>query len=104
MSDRLDTVIVVGGQAGLAVSHELTRAGAAHFVLERDRIGQSWQPRCPPIYCRSTWRSNPAELPPGAVLLECVRLPRWNCGQVELWPSRRRAGEAKPGNANGGYK
>ena len=45
MSDRLDTVIVGGGQVGLAVSHELTRAGAAHVVLEREGIGQSWRGR-----------------------------------------------------------
>ena len=43
MSDRLHTVIVGGEQVGLAVSHELTRAGAARVVLERERIGQSWR-------------------------------------------------------------
>ena len=34
------TVVVVGaGQAGLAVSHELERAGVEHVVLERGRVG-----------------------------------------------------------------
>jgi putative flavoprotein involved in K+ transport len=37
-------VVVVGaGQAGLAVSHELAALGVEHVVLERARIGQTWQ-------------------------------------------------------------
>jgi len=37
-------VVVVGaGQAGLAVSYELTARGIDHVVLERDRIGQTWR-------------------------------------------------------------
>jgi putative flavoprotein involved in K+ transport len=37
-------VVVVGaGQAGLAVSYELTARGIEHVVLERARIGQTWQ-------------------------------------------------------------
>jgi putative flavoprotein involved in K+ transport len=40
------TVVVVGaGQAGLAVSHELQRAGVNHVVLERDRVAQRWRER-----------------------------------------------------------
>ena len=36
-------VVVVGaGQAGLAVSYELTARGVEHVVLERARVGQSW--------------------------------------------------------------
>jgi putative flavoprotein involved in K+ transport len=39
-------VVVVGaGQAGLAVSHELARAGVEHVVLERRRVGQTWRDR-----------------------------------------------------------
>jgi putative flavoprotein involved in K+ transport len=38
-------VIVGGGQAGLAVSHELTAAGVDHVVLERGRVGQTWRGR-----------------------------------------------------------
>jgi putative flavoprotein involved in K+ transport len=37
-------VVVVGaGQAGLAVSHELTARGVEHVVLERARVGQTWR-------------------------------------------------------------
>ena len=39
-------MIVVGaGQAGLATSRELTKAGVEHVVLERGRIGQTWRGR-----------------------------------------------------------
>jgi putative flavoprotein involved in K+ transport len=38
-------VIVGGGQAGLAVSHELTQAGLDHVVLERGRIASTWRSR-----------------------------------------------------------
>jgi putative flavoprotein involved in K+ transport len=36
---------VGGGQAGLAVSRELTSAGVEHVVLERGRIGETWRGR-----------------------------------------------------------
>jgi putative flavoprotein involved in K+ transport len=36
---------VGAGQAGLATSHELTRAGIEHVVLERGRVGQTWRER-----------------------------------------------------------
>src|SRR5215208_6840791 len=45
MPDRIETVVVGGGQAGLSVSHELTQAGVDHVVLERDRVGQTWRGR-----------------------------------------------------------
>ena len=38
-------VIVGGGQAGLAVSYELTKAGVDHVVLERARIASAWHGR-----------------------------------------------------------
>ena len=44
-AEQVDTLIVGGGQAGLATSHELTRHGVEHVVLERGHIGQSWRDR-----------------------------------------------------------
>jgi putative flavoprotein involved in K+ transport len=45
MAKTTDVVVIGGGQAGLATSYELTRAGVEHVVLERGRIGQSWRDR-----------------------------------------------------------
>ena len=45
MPERIEVVIVGAGQAGLAVSRELTEAGIAHVVLERGRVGQTWRGR-----------------------------------------------------------
>jgi cation diffusion facilitator CzcD-associated flavoprotein CzcO len=36
-------VVVGAGQAGLAVSYELTARGIEHVVLERARVGQTWR-------------------------------------------------------------
>jgi len=45
MPERIGTVVVGGGQAGLSVSRELTEAGVDHVVLERGRVGQTWRSR-----------------------------------------------------------
>ncbi|HEX3316810.1 MAG TPA: NAD(P)/FAD-dependent oxidoreductase, partial [Solirubrobacteraceae bacterium] len=43
MTERVDTVVVGAGQAGLALSAELCARGREHVVLERGRIGESWR-------------------------------------------------------------
>lgn len=43
--EQFEAVIVGGGQAGLAASHQLTQLGVEHVVLERGRIGQTWRDR-----------------------------------------------------------
>jgi putative flavoprotein involved in K+ transport len=45
LDERTDVVVIGGGQAGLASSHELTRVGVEHVVLDRGRIGQTWRGR-----------------------------------------------------------
>ena len=42
---EVKVVIVGAGQAGLAVSHELTQAGVEHLVLEKGRVGETWRGR-----------------------------------------------------------
>jgi len=43
--ERVEVLVVGGGQAGLAVGHELGARGIEHVVLERGRIGQTWRDR-----------------------------------------------------------
>ena len=38
-------VVIGGGQAGLAVSHELSARRIEHVVLERGRVGETWRGR-----------------------------------------------------------
>ncbi len=45
-TERFDTVIVGGGQAGLATGYHLTQLGRSFVILEgSDRIGDSWRKR-----------------------------------------------------------
>ena len=41
--EKTDTVVVGGGQAGVAISEHLTKLGVPHVVLERDRIAEGWR-------------------------------------------------------------
>ncbi len=40
--EETDTLVVGGGQAGIAASEHLTAAGVPHLVLERGRIAERW--------------------------------------------------------------
>ena len=39
----IETVIIGGGQAGLAMSRALTDRGIEHVVLERGEVGERWR-------------------------------------------------------------
>ena len=41
--ERVETVVVGGGQAGLAMSEHLSARGIPHLVLERGRIAERWR-------------------------------------------------------------
>ncbi|MGH3066196.1 MAG: flavin-containing monooxygenase [Gaiellaceae bacterium] len=43
--ERVDTIVVGGGQAGLASSYFLTQNGREHLVLERGLVGETWRSR-----------------------------------------------------------
>jgi putative flavoprotein involved in K+ transport len=43
MSLAHDTVIVGGGQAGLALSYHLSQLRREHVVLERGRVAERWR-------------------------------------------------------------
>ncbi|MCI5096068.1 MAG: FAD-dependent monooxygenase, partial [Rhodobacteraceae bacterium] len=38
-----DTLVVGGGQAGIALSEHLGRLGVPHLVLEKNRIAEAWR-------------------------------------------------------------
>lgn len=41
--EKVETLIIGGGQAGLSMSEQLSKRGRPHLVLERHRIGESWR-------------------------------------------------------------
>lgn len=41
--EKVDTLVVGGGQAGIAMSEHLTNGGVSHLVLERSRIAERWR-------------------------------------------------------------
>lgn len=43
MAEYIETIIVGGGQAGLAMSHHLAQRGREHVIFERARIAERWR-------------------------------------------------------------
>ena len=43
MAERIDTIVIGAGQAGLSTSFHLTRLGREHVVLERGEVGDTWR-------------------------------------------------------------
>ena len=41
--ETVDTLVVGAGQAGVAMSEHLGKAGVSHLVLERSRIAERWR-------------------------------------------------------------
>ena len=41
--EKIDTLVIGGGQAGLAASEHLSRQGVPHLVVERNRIAERWR-------------------------------------------------------------
>ncbi len=42
-NEKVETLVVGGGQAGIAMSEHLSNNGIAHLVLERNRIAERWR-------------------------------------------------------------
>ena len=42
-TEKVDTLVVGGGQAGLSMSEHLSNCGVPHLVLERQRIAERWR-------------------------------------------------------------
>ncbi len=58
MGERVDTVVIGGGQAGLATSFHLTRRGIEHVVLERGRVAETWRSERWDGFCLNTPNSS----------------------------------------------
>jgi len=43
VSERVETLIIGGGQAGLTMSHMLSKRGRQHLVVERRRVAERWR-------------------------------------------------------------
>ena len=41
--ERIDTVVIGAGQAGLVMSHCLQQQSREHVLLERARVGERWR-------------------------------------------------------------
>jgi len=65
MKAPLDAAVIGAGQAGLAASRSLARAGVEHLVLERGRIGESWRSQRWDSFCLNTpnWSNGLASRP-----------------------------------------
>lgn len=67
MTERTDVVVIGGGQAGLACSYWLSRAGIEHLVLdEQDRPGGAWHRTWPSLrlFSPSSYSSLPGRMMP----------------------------------------
>ena len=42
-AEKVKTLVIGGGQAGLVMSHRLKQRGLSHLVLERQRIAERWR-------------------------------------------------------------
>jgi putative flavoprotein involved in K+ transport len=48
MVEKIESVMIGGGQAGLSLSHYLTQAGREHIVLEKSpQVADAWRNRRP---------------------------------------------------------
>lgn len=43
MPECVETIVVGGGQAGLAMSHHLALARREHLIFERGRVAERWR-------------------------------------------------------------
>jgi putative flavoprotein involved in K+ transport len=42
MTEKIDTVVIGGGHAGLTMSYFLSQRGLKHVIVERGRVGERW--------------------------------------------------------------
>jgi len=69
--ERVSTLIIGGGQAGLTMSHMLSQRGCSHLVLERNRIAERWR--------RERWDEMRIQFPNWSVRLPDFQFPHGLC-------------------------
>ena len=74
-TERIETVVIGAGQAGLAMSHHLSGLGAEHIVLERGQVAERWR--------SERWDSL------------CFQSPNWNL-TLPGWPRMTADPQADP--------
>src|SRR5437868_9477233 len=66
-AERVETLVIGGGQAGLTMSHRLKQRGLPHLVLERHRIAERWR--------SERWDGLKFQFPNGSVRLPDFAFP-----------------------------
>ena len=61
MGDYVETIVIGGGQAGLAMSYQLQQHGREHIVIERARVAERWR--------TERWKSLRFQFPNGMMRL-----------------------------------
>src|ERR1700729_3055961 len=54
LPSHISVVVIGGGQAGLAMSYQLTQSGIEHVVLEKNQIAHSWKTQRWDAFCLVT--------------------------------------------------
>ena len=54
LPSHISVVVIGGGQAGLAMSYQLTQSGIDHVVLEKNQIAHSWKTQRWDAFCLVT--------------------------------------------------
>ena len=95
---HVETVIIGGGQAGLATSYHLARRGREHVILDADvRVGDGWRRRWPSLRLYSAARMDglPGMRFPRPAT-RSRRPPRW----ATSWRRTRRASGSRSSPAS----
>lgn len=106
---RVDTVIVGAGQAGLALSRELSAAGVDHVLLERGRVAQRWRDRWPSLTLLTpNWMNRlpgdaPLDDPDGYLTRDALigRLEAYAAAHRAPVQERTRVLDVRPGHRGG---
>ena len=79
VNQKIDTIVVGGGQAGLSVSWHLKHVGREHLVLDRGKIGDTWRRRwdsfclvTPNCYCQLPGYPYDGDEPEGFMLRDDI--------------------------------